>query len=70
MLTPDRPRWRGYTARDLQACAEREANLRRRVYSNRVLTKRMSKQQADREIDLMAAIGEHFAELAESERLI
>lgn len=70
MLTPERPRWRGYTVRDLQACAEREANLRRRVYSNRVLTKRMSKAQADREIDLMAAIGEHFQELAESERLL
>lgn len=70
MMIPERPRWRGYTARDLQACAEREANMRRRVYSNRVLTKRMSKQQADREIDLMAAIGEHFQELAENERLL
>jgi hypothetical protein len=70
MLTPERPRWRGYTARDLQACAEREANIRRRVYSNRVFTHRMSKKAADHEIDMMAAIAEHFEELAESERLI
>jgi len=70
MLTPDRPKWRGYTAKQLQQCAEREANLRRHVYSNRVMSKRMSKHQADAEIDKMAAIAEHFAELAETERLI
>lgn len=62
--------FRGYSARDLQRCAEREANLRRQVYSNRVMTKRMSRQQADAEIDKMAAIAEHFAELAEKERLL
>ena len=44
--------------------------MRRKVYSNRVMTHRMSKQSADREIDMMAAIGEHFAELAESEKLL
>jgi hypothetical protein len=65
-----RPRWRGYTARDLQVCAERETHLRRRVYSNRVLTHRMSRANANREIDLMAAIAEHFQELAEGERLL
>ena len=32
MLTSDRPNWRTYTAWDLQACAEREANWRRRRY--------------------------------------
>ena len=44
--------------RDLQRCAEREANLRRKVYSNRVLTGRMSQRQANAEIDKMAAIAE------------
>ena len=65
-----RPPLRGYTVRDLQRCAEREANMRRKVYSNRVLTKRMSRQQADAEIDKMAAIAEMLAEMAERERLL
>jgi hypothetical protein len=69
MLTV-RPPLRGYSARELQACAEREANMRRKVYSNRVLTKRMSRQQADSEIDKMAAIAEMLAEMAERERLL
>jgi hypothetical protein len=70
MLTPDRPKWRGYSAKDLQTCAEREANMRRKVYPNRVLTHRMSRHQADRETDMMEAIAGHFAELAEVERLL
>jgi hypothetical protein len=70
MLTPDRPPLRGYSARELQRCAEREANMRRKVYGNRVLTKRMSRQQADAEIDKMAAIAEMLAEMAERERLL
>jgi hypothetical protein len=70
MLTPERPRFRGYSARELQAEAEYEANMRRKVYSNRVMTHRMTKQSADRKIDMMAAIAEHFAELAEGERLL
>jgi hypothetical protein len=65
-----RPALRGYSVRELQACAEREANLRRRVYSNRVLAKRMSQQQANSEIDKMAAIAEMLAEMAERERLL
>jgi len=60
----------GYTTRDLQRCAEREVNLRQRVYENRVLTGRMSKQQADAEIAKMRAIAEHLAELAEKDRLL
>lgn len=70
MLTPDRPSNRGYTMRDLQACAERECNLRRRVYANRVLTHRMSQQQADAEINKMQAIAEMLAGMAERERLL
>jgi hypothetical protein len=65
-----RPQWRGFTAHELQRCAEREANLRRTVYRNRVLTGRMSQAQANAEIDKMAAIAEHFAELAKEERLL
>ena len=54
----------------IAACAEREANLRRSVYSNRVMARRMSKYQADAEIDKITAIAERFAELAEKERLL
>ena len=71
MLTAtNRPSLRGYSARELQRCAEREAKLRRQVYANRVLTGRMSQAQADAEISKMQAIAEHFAELAERERLL
>ena len=71
MLTAtNRPPFRGYTARDLQRCAEREAGFRRTVYRNRVLTGRMTQTQANAEIDKMAAIAEHFAELAKGERLL
>ena len=65
-----RPALRGYSVRELQRCAEREANMRRKVYSNRVLTKRMSQRQADAEIDKMAAIAEMLAEMAEREKLL
>ena len=64
------PTWRGYTWVQLQRCAERELTLRRQVYPNRVLTNRMSRQQADAEIDKMRVIAEHLAELAERERLL
>lgn len=69
MLTAAKPS-RGYTMRDLQACADRELRLRQRVYANRVMTGRMSQRQADIEIDRMQAIAKHFAELAEKERLL
>ena len=42
----NRPRWCGYTAHDCSVC-RREANLRRSVYSNRVMARRMSKHQSD-----------------------
>jgi hypothetical protein len=61
MLTPT-DNLGGYSARDLQRCAEREAN--------RVLTGRMTQAQADTEIRKMRAIAMHFAELAEKERLL
>lgn len=59
-----------YSMRELHAAAVRELKLRQRVYPNRVLTKRMSQQQADAEIGKMRAIADYFAELAERERLL
>jgi hypothetical protein len=71
MLTAGNPHtWRGYTWVQLQRCAERELTLRRQVYPNRVMTNRMSRQQADSEIDKMRVIAEVLAELAERERLL
>jgi hypothetical protein len=60
----------GYSIRDLVQCAAREAGMRRKVYPNRILTGRMTKKQADLEIDKMDAIAELLAEMEEKERLI
>ena len=71
MLTADRkPQWRGYTWEQLRRCAERELTLRKQVYPNRVLANRMSRQQADLEIDKMRVIAEVLGEMAEGERLL
>jgi hypothetical protein len=70
MLEAKRPANRGYTTRDLQTCAERETNFRRNVFSRRVANGTMTQAQANTEIDKMAAIAEHFAELAAKERLL
>lgn len=59
-----------YSATELQACAEREIMWRRNVYPSRVARGRMTQKLADAEIDKMAAIAAHFAELAEKERLL
>jgi hypothetical protein len=59
-----------FTMSELRQCAEREAKMRRQVYQNRVLTKRMSKAQADAEIAKMDAIAIHFAKLLDRERLL
>jgi hypothetical protein len=60
----------GYQMRDLQREAEAEVVMRRRVYENRVLTGRMSRELADSKIRKMQAIAAHLAELAERERLL
>jgi hypothetical protein len=60
----------GYAMRDLQREAEAEVVMRQRVYENRVLTGRMSRQQADAKIRRMDAIAKVLAELAERERLL
>jgi hypothetical protein len=59
-----------FTYGDLATCAERETNMRRQVYRNRILTRRMTQQQANREIDMMREIGEVLRSLAVSERLL
>ncbi len=41
---------------DLVACARRELALRRRVYPRLIACDRMTEANAEREIDLMAAI--------------
>jgi hypothetical protein len=61
---------RHYSAQELAECAAREVKHRRVRYANRVLTHRMSQQQADSEIAKMGAISELLAEMAEKERLL
>ena len=59
-----------YSATELEACARRELRWRCQVYPGRVQNGRMRQAQADREIAMMAAISEHYAELAKAERLL
>jgi len=55
---------------ELQQCAAREVNMRRKVYPNRVLTGRMTQKQADAETAKMAAIADLLAEMADGEKLL
>ena len=59
-----------YSMSELQQCAAREVNMRRKVYPNRVLTGRMTQKQADAEIDKMAAIADLLGELGNGEKLL
>ena len=43
-------------------CAEREVRMRRRVYPRWIEAGRMTQEQADREIAVMAAIAADYAE--------
>lgn len=52
-----------FTITQLRRCAEREVNLRKRVYPNRIMTHRLSAKFAARQIALMQAIADHFAML-------
>ena len=61
---------RGYTARQLLACALREISQRQRVYPRFVEKGSMTQAQAKVQIDMMEAIAEHFAEMVEKERLL
>lgn len=51
-----------FTVADKRACIERELKMRRRVYPRWVEQRRMSQQQADREIKLMEAIAADYDE--------
>ena len=55
-----------FTNDQLAACASRELGWRRKVYPNRVATRRMSQTKADTEIAMMQAIHEHFKALADT----
>jgi hypothetical protein len=49
-----------FTIEEKLKCVERELGMRRRVYSYRVANGKMTRQEADREIDLMASIVEDY----------
>ena len=49
-----------YSDQDKLKCVERELKIRQRVYANRILTRRMSRLQADRELAIMAEIAEDY----------
>jgi hypothetical protein len=59
-----------FTLAELRACAEREVRWRKTVYPNRVLTGRLSKYAAARELAMMEAIRERLREAEEAERLV
>lgn len=44
------------TRLDMKNCLTREIGMRRRVYRNRVAEGRMTKAEADKEIDTMSAV--------------
>ena len=58
------------TMKELQRCAEREVEMRRRVYARFVAKGTMSQVKANTEIRMMEEIARHFAELAEREQLL
>lgn len=50
----------GFETSDKLRCIEREIAMRRKVYPNRVLTRRMTREAADREIAIMTAIRDDY----------
>jgi hypothetical protein len=59
-----------FTAAELRACAQRELQLRKRVYPNRVETGRMSAAEARRQLAMMQAILDHLKECEKAELLL
>ena len=57
-----------FTNADKLRCAERELVQRRRVYSRLIADGRMTKRQADREIELMAAIADDYQNKVDNEK--
>lgn len=58
------------TVTDKLKCAERELGFRQRVYDRLIEKGKMTKRQADREIELMVAIVNDYQAMAEAERLL
>jgi hypothetical protein len=58
-----------HTYDELAACAEREVKFRQRVYARRITLGKMRQDQADKEINLMAAIRDHLRSMADDESL-
>jgi hypothetical protein len=59
---------RTITNADKAACAAREVRMRRTVYPRFVHSRRLSQEDANREIEVMAAIAYDYAELAKAEK--
>jgi hypothetical protein len=53
------------TAKEKLECARRELVMRKRVYPKWVADGRMTKAQADRQIEVMTAIAEDYAQQVE-----
>ena len=51
-------------------CAERELRFRQRVYPHLVERGKMTRQESDRELELMQAIADDYRILAQAELLI
>ena len=58
------------TIEDKLKCVERGLGFRQRVYDRLIERGKMSKRQADREIELMIAIVDDYRSMAEAERLL
>jgi hypothetical protein len=59
-----------FTAAEKHRAAQREVELRKAIYPNRVMHGAMSQREADRQIAIMQAIADDYAKLAERERLL
>lgn len=59
-----------FTAADKKKAVERELTFRRRVYPRWIEQNRMTKRQADQQIEIFEAIREDYAKAEEQERLI
>ena len=59
-----------FTATEKLEAARREIKWRRKVFPNRVQTKRMTPHEADYQIKIMEAIAADYERLAVRERLI
>jgi hypothetical protein len=58
------------TATEKLRCLERELRYRAKVYPRLVAAQKMSQETMDKEIAVMTAIRDDYAELSKSERLL